>query len=92
MNDQALPASPFFTTRQAAAYLNRPVDTLRVWRHRRFGPPSFRQGRKVMYRIADLDTWIAECESGDSRSNSDLDPLQQDPESRKGRARPPYAA
>lgn len=35
-----------------------PANTLRFWRQRREGPPSFKLGRRVMYRRADVDAWI----------------------------------
>ncbi len=36
-----------------------PEPTLRYWRHRGEGPPSARIGRRVMYRQADVEAWIA---------------------------------
>lgn len=32
--------------------------TLRYWRHRGEGPLSFKLGRRVMYRRADVEAWI----------------------------------
>jgi predicted DNA-binding transcriptional regulator AlpA len=32
--------------------------TLRFWRHKGDGPPSARIGRRVMYREADIESWI----------------------------------
>jgi len=46
------------TLTEAAARLRTPVATLRYWRHLGAGPDSFRLGRRVMYRSADLDRWI----------------------------------
>lgn len=37
-----------------------PIDTLRYWRHVGDGPPSFKLGRRVMYRAEDVDRWIEE--------------------------------
>jgi hypothetical protein len=34
------------------------LATLRYWRHLGTGPNSFRLGRRVLYRRADLRTWI----------------------------------
>jgi excisionase family DNA binding protein len=48
------------TIAEAAALLRLPVDTLRYWRHRGTGPASFRIGRHVVYRRADLYAWIDE--------------------------------
>lgn len=43
---------------EAAALLRAPIATLRYWRHCGTGPRSFRLGRRVLYRRADLHTWI----------------------------------
>lgn len=38
-----------------------PVATLRFWRHKGdVGPRSFRVGRRVVYRLSDCETWLAE--------------------------------
>jgi len=37
-----------------------PVDTLRYWRHRGEGPPSFRIGARVVYPEDELYAWIDE--------------------------------
>jgi hypothetical protein len=42
----------------AADLLRAPVATLRYWRHLNTGPSSFRLGRRVLYRRADLHAWI----------------------------------
>jgi predicted DNA-binding transcriptional regulator AlpA len=34
------------------------VATLRYWRHLGTGPRSFRLGRRVVYRLADVGAWI----------------------------------
>jgi excisionase family DNA binding protein len=46
------------TITEAAELLRAPVATLRYWRHLGSGPRSFRLGRRVLYRRADLRTWI----------------------------------
>ncbi|MFF2813736.1 helix-turn-helix transcriptional regulator [Streptomyces sp. NPDC058000] len=71
----------FLTVRDAASYLGLSPRTLYVWRHRRQGPPSFRMGPRgrVMYRLVSLDEWIAEQERSDSRCNTILSPLEQNP-------------
>ncbi|MBA3251476.1 MAG: helix-turn-helix domain-containing protein [Geodermatophilaceae bacterium] len=46
------------TLPEAAARLRTPVATLRYWRHLGIGPDSFRLGRRVMYRRADVDRWV----------------------------------
>lgn len=50
------------TTKQLATYLNKPVNTIRGWRHRKVGPAGFKLGRDVVYRRTNVDAWLAECE------------------------------
>ncbi|MFF6884662.1 helix-turn-helix transcriptional regulator [Streptomyces sp. NPDC012421] len=73
----------FLNLPKAAEYLGISPNTLYVWRHRRQGPPSFRMGRRVMYRISSLDQWVHEQEASDSRSNAALNPLNQKPQRRR---------
>ncbi|WP_346158720.1 helix-turn-helix domain-containing protein [Streptomyces roseiscleroticus] len=79
--DQA-PETAFLNLPKAAEYLGISPNTLYVWRHRRQGPPSFRMGRRVMYRITALDAWVQAQEQADSRSNPALNPLAQNPQRR----------
>ncbi|MFE7300625.1 helix-turn-helix transcriptional regulator [Streptomyces sp. NPDC057579] len=69
----------FLNLPKAAEYLGLSPNTLYVWRHRRQGPPSFRMGGRVMYRISALNEWITAQEQADSRSNAALNPLGQRP-------------
>lgn len=46
------------TTSEVSALVRRSPETLRYWRHRNEGPPSFRLGRRVMYRRGDVSAWI----------------------------------
>lgn len=48
------------TMEEAAELLHMPVATLRFWRHKGTGPASFKIGRRVMYRRADVEAWIEE--------------------------------
>ncbi|PSJ29591.1 DNA-binding protein [Streptosporangium nondiastaticum] len=64
-------------TAQAAAYLGVAIPTLRTWRHRRRGPKSFRMEGHVVYRLVELDAYLDACEAADSRSNPELNPLNQ---------------
>lgn len=76
------PETAFLNLPKAAEYLGISPNTLYVWRHRRQGPPSFRMGRRVMYRITALDAWVQAQEQADSRSNPTLNPLAQKPQRR----------
>lgn len=81
MHDEITPTheAAFFSLTKAAEYLGISPNTLYVWRHRRQGPPSFRMGGRVMYRISTLDEWVVAQEQADSRSNAALNPLTQKP-------------
>lgn len=48
------------TTAEVAAITRAPVSTLRYWRHMDTGPHSFRLGRRVVYRRADVTAWLEE--------------------------------
>ncbi len=48
------------TVNELAMYLNVPVATLYAWRHRQQGPPGFKAGRHVRYRLSDVERWITE--------------------------------
>ena len=50
-------SSPYLTTVQAARYLNLSPKTLEKFRLTGGGPEYRKHGRKVVYRVADLDTW-----------------------------------
>jgi len=88
MHSKGLPTyeTAFLSLPKAAEYLGISPNTLYVWRHRRQGPPSFRMGRRVMYRISVLNDWIAAQELADSRSNPALNPIRQKAEPRTRQA------
>ena len=44
--------------RQAAAYLSKPMGTLRQWRHRGLGPAYVKLGMSIRYKRTDLDRFI----------------------------------
>jgi len=45
---------------EVAVVVRAPTDTLRYWRSIGSGPPSFKLGRRVVYREEDVYSWIAE--------------------------------
>ncbi len=49
--------SPYMTTVQAAKHLNMSPKTLEKYRAVGGGPVFRKHGRKVLYRVADLDAW-----------------------------------
>ncbi len=48
------------TTAEVAQMMRSPVPTLRYWRHLGTDPHSFRLGRRVVYRRADVTAWLLE--------------------------------
>lgn len=48
----------YSTTAEVAAQLRRSPETVRYWRHIGYGPPSFKVGRRVLYRKSDVQTWL----------------------------------
>ena len=53
--------APLLDEHQAAEHLNVSPGTLSVWRSTgRYALPFVKVGRRVRYRLADLDAWIQE--------------------------------
>lgn len=46
------------TTSEVGDICRTPVETVRYWRHVGKGPKSFKLGRRVLYREADVLAWI----------------------------------
>lgn len=49
---------PLWSVEDTSDYLGVPVGTLYQWRHRRIGPPSYRVGRFIRYRPAEVRQWV----------------------------------
>lgn len=47
-----------------------PDDTLRYWRTKGIGPPSFKVGRRVLYRHSGVEAWFAEQEAATRRGGN----------------------
>ncbi|MEX1133936.1 MAG: helix-turn-helix domain-containing protein [Acidimicrobiia bacterium] len=45
------------TVEELAEYFGVPVATVYAWRYRREGPPGFRVGKYVRYRMRDVQEW-----------------------------------
>jgi excisionase family DNA binding protein len=43
---------------ELAEYLNVPLSTIYLWRVRGEGPPGFKVGKQVRYRVADVAEWL----------------------------------
>lgn len=76
----------------AARYLGIEISTLRKWRLRRYGPPGFSVGRRVAYRKAVMDAWLADQEASDPHGNPELCESAASVEPRVGRSRTKAAA
>jgi len=51
------------TLREVSEQLGVKESTLRAWRHRGYGPRSFKVGVAVMYFRIDIDRWQAGMEA-----------------------------
>jgi DNA-binding transcriptional MerR regulator len=54
----------YLTTADVGELLRTPPETVRYWRHIGTGPRSFKVGRRVLYAIEDVETFIAAARSG----------------------------
>lgn len=48
----------FLTTAEVATLARTSPETVRYWRHVGKGPKSFKLGRKVLYSVEDVTSWI----------------------------------
>jgi DNA-binding transcriptional MerR regulator len=48
------------TPAEVAQRLRRPVATVRYWRAMGTGPKSANVGGRVLYRVSDVEAWIAQ--------------------------------
>lgn len=46
------------TTPEVADICRASAETVRYWRHVGYGPPSFKVGRRVLYREVDVLDWL----------------------------------
>ena len=49
-----------FSIEEAAAFCHAAIGTMRYWRQRGEGPPSFKIGRHVRYWRSELVRWLVE--------------------------------
>ncbi|MGV9870136.1 helix-turn-helix transcriptional regulator [Rhodococcus koreensis] len=61
----------FLTTNEVEAEFHIPASTLRYFRHIDAGPPSFRLGRRVVYRRSGIETWISAQEAATTRGGKE---------------------
>jgi DNA-binding transcriptional MerR regulator len=48
----------FLTTTEVADLCRTSPETVRFWRHVGKGPQSFKVGRRVLYAVDDVETWL----------------------------------
>ena len=72
-NDPPPAGDELLTISEVAAIVRAPIATLRYWRHLGTGPRSFRLGRRVVYRVADLRAWI-DAQAGASDAGAAVSP------------------
>jgi excisionase family DNA binding protein len=53
-----MPPEPLISLRELAAYLQIPENTVYQWRLRGVGPPGFRVGRHLRFRMSDVEAWL----------------------------------
>ncbi len=58
-NTFSTPTAGLLTAKQVAEHIQRPERTLERWRSSGEGPPFVRLGRRVAYRLQDLERWVA---------------------------------
>lgn len=52
--------SKLLTLSETAELINRSPETLRYWVSRGEAPPSFRIGKRRMFKVEDVEAWIEE--------------------------------
>jgi len=55
-----VPEPIYLTTAELAERERTPESSVRHWRTTGYGPPSVRRGRRVLYRLADVEVWERE--------------------------------
>lgn len=60
-------APELLTTAEVADLVRATPSTVRFWRHAGTGPAGFKVGRRVLYRRADVEAWIAAQERAEQR-------------------------
>ncbi|MDN4520523.1 helix-turn-helix domain-containing protein [Mycolicibacterium austroafricanum] len=59
MTTSPSPTKCRLSTAEAAEYAGIPANTLRYYRQLGTGPASYKLGSRVVYDLADLDSWLA---------------------------------
>jgi excisionase family DNA binding protein len=54
----ATAAREFMSPEDLAEYLGVPLPSVYAWRYKGTGPPAYRVGRHVRYRVEDVAAWL----------------------------------
>lgn len=54
----AVGIDPLLSITELSAYLRAPVSSIYAWRSKGEGPRGFRVGRRVLYRLSEVDRWV----------------------------------
>ena len=79
------PRSPVLPLEDAARYVGRTPNAMRILRHRHRGPKCFLQDGRLMYYVVHLNEWLAEAAAADPRFNPALDPTRVPPQAKRPR-------
>jgi predicted DNA-binding transcriptional regulator AlpA len=68
MTTQTVEKTAFLTQAEVAEMLHQDTTaTLRWWRHQNCGPKSVRIGKRVLYRVSDVEMWLDAQEAATAR-------------------------
>jgi hypothetical protein len=67
-------SNPLFTPSEAAEFLRANERSLERWRSAGNGPAFIKIGRRVCYRLADLENWVAQQRR--SHTTADISPAE----------------
>lgn len=56
--------SRYMTTDELGTLVHTPAETLRYWRYVGKGPKSLKVGRRVLYAVDDVETWLEDVRAG----------------------------
>jgi hypothetical protein len=81
------PAGPYLTVAELAKRWHTTPNAIYVRRHKRTAPKGWREGRRILISLADIEAHEAKGQAADSRFNTDLDPTKKPVETRISRRR-----
>jgi excisionase family DNA binding protein len=64
----------WLTTEELAERLRTKPSTVRYWKHRGFGPPGTRFGRRTLYKLTDVIRWEKQREAEQRPSRTRANP------------------